>query len=79
MRRHGLGGVKHHVSITKAAMAKLYSGETHVFDVEAPCCLLNKVWFEVMFYLCRRGQENLRSLTKINEPDKNHRVSLQEA
>ena len=45
-------------------MAKLYSGETIVFDDKAPSGLLNKVWFEIMYYLCRRGQENLRSMTK---------------
>ena len=43
LRRQGLGAVKHHTPITKADMAKLYSSETHVFDVEAPTGLLNKV------------------------------------
>lgn len=64
LRRQGLGAVKHHTPITKADMAKLYSSETHVFDVEAPTGLLNKVWFEIMYYLCRRGQENLRCMNK---------------
>ena len=45
-------------------MPKLYSGETIVFDDKAPNGLLNKVWFEIMYYLCRTGQENLRSVTK---------------
>ena len=45
-------------------MAKLYSVETNVIDIETPVGLLNQVWFEIMYYLCRRGQENLRSMTK---------------
>ena len=64
LRRQGLGAVKHHIPITKADMTKLYSGETHIFDVETPCGLLNKIWFEVIYYLCRRGQKNLRAMTK---------------
>jgi hypothetical protein len=64
LRRQGLGAIKHHAPITKADMQKLYSGKTCVFDVESPYGLLQKVWFEVMYYLCRRGQENLRGMTK---------------
>ena len=43
LRRQGLGAVKHHIPITKADMTKLYSGETHIFDVDTPCGLLNIV------------------------------------
>lgn len=45
-------------------MTKLYSGDTFVFDIHTPNGLLNKVWFEILYYLCRRGQENLRTMTK---------------
>ena len=64
LRRQGLGTVQHHPAITKADMAKLYSGNTFVFDIHTPNGLLNKVWFEILYYLCRRGQENLRTMTK---------------
>ena len=64
LRRQGLATVQHHIPITKVDMAKFYSGETIVFDINAPNGLLNKVWFEVMYFLCRRGQENLRAMTK---------------
>lgn len=64
LRRRGLGAINHHSPITKTDMQKLYSGETCVFDVESPHGLLQKVWLEIMYYLCRRGQENLRSMTK---------------
>jgi hypothetical protein len=63
LRRQGLGSVKHHVPITRADMTKLYSGDTVVFYMDTPNGLLNKVWFEVMYFLCRRGQENLRAMT----------------
>ena len=64
LRRQGLGCIKHHVLITRADMTKLYSGDTVVFYTDTPNGLLNKVWFEVMYFLCRRGQENLRAMTK---------------
>jgi hypothetical protein len=55
--------------------------------MDIPNGLLNKVWFEVMYFLCRRGQENLREMfelstdstgkryifQKTSELDKNHR------
>ena len=64
LRRQGLGSVKHHIPITRADMTKLYSGDTVVFYTDTPNGLLNKVWFEVMYFLCRRGKENLRAMTK---------------
>ncbi len=64
LRRQGVGSVKHHIPITRADMPKLYSGDTVVFYTDTPNGLLNKVWFEVMYFLCRRGQENLRAMTK---------------
>ncbi len=63
LRRQGLGSVKHHIPITRTDMTKLYSGDTVVFYTDTPNGLLNKVWFEVMYFLCRRGQENLRAMT----------------
>ena len=64
LRRKGLGNVDHHPTITKPDMAKLYSNETFVFNTNTPQGLLKKVWFEVMYFLCRRGQENLRAMSK---------------
>ncbi|CAB4006433.1 hypothetical protein AC249_AIPGENE19185 [Paramuricea clavata] len=40
LRRQGLATVQHHIPITKVDMAKLYSGETIVFDIHAPNGLL---------------------------------------
>ena len=64
LHHQGLATVQHRIPITKVDMAKLYSGDTIVFDIHAPNGLLNKVWFEVMYFLCRKGQENLRTMTK---------------
>ena len=41
-------------------LRKLYSG----FDVTKPVSLRRKVQFDIMFFLCRRGRENLRDMTR---------------
>ena len=64
LRRQGLGTIQQPPAITKADMIKLYSGDTFVFDIHTPYGLLNKVWFEILYYMCRRGQENSRTMTK---------------
>jgi hypothetical protein len=38
--------------------------ESGVFNTETPATLQNKVFFEIMFYFCRRGRQNLRELKK---------------
>lgn len=43
-------------------LRKLYA--SIALNTETPTGLQKKVWFDVMFYLCRRGRENLRSMTK---------------
>ena len=52
LRRQGLGTIQHRPAIAKADMTKLYSGDTFVFDIDTPNGLLNKVWFEILLYLC---------------------------
>jgi hypothetical protein len=42
----------------------MYSSDTPVFNVHSAAGLQTKVWFEIMFYLCRRGQENLPEMNK---------------
>ena len=42
---------------------KLYCDE-HAFNPMKPVGLQNKVWFDIMFYVCRRGRENLREITR---------------
>ena len=45
-------------------MNKPCSSDNVAFNVGTPVVLQKKVWFEIMSYLCRRGRENLRSMSK---------------
>jgi len=64
LKKKGFGKVDHKPPITKEDLTRLYSGSTPVFYVQSPTGLLNKVWFELMLHLCRRGEENLRGMSK---------------
>ena len=61
MRQEGKGKVHHKPSIQKRDIIKLYS-HPRVFNPSIPSGLLNKVFFEIILYCCRRGQENLREM-----------------
>ena len=63
MKHKGVGAVAHNPPISQVDLVKLYS-DKHTFNTMTPAGLQNKVWFEIMFYLCRRGKENLRGMTK---------------
>ena len=65
----------HHDEIEPEDLLKLYSS----FDVTTPTGLQEKVWFDLCLKLCRRGRENMKSMTKEtfvyeveDEADKNH-------
>ena len=62
LKKKGLAKVEHKPPISDTDMKKLYSST--VFSIDQPKSLLRKVFFELMLFLCRRGQENLRLLTK---------------
>lgn len=36
------------------------------FNIDTPSGLLNKVWFELCLYYCRRGRENQRDMSPAN-------------
>ena len=59
LRKVGKGKVRHKNLIDKGDIKKLYE---HPFNICTPSGLLNKVWFEVLLYFCRRGHENLRDM-----------------
>ena len=42
----------------------MYCERSISFNINTPFGLQRKVWFDLMFYSCRSGQENLRSMTK---------------
>ena len=62
LKKVGKGDTIHYSRIDENDLAKIYSSK--VFDQSTPRGLQLKVWFELMVYICRRGRENLRQLTK---------------
>jgi len=62
MRLDGKGKINHKPSIQKGDMQKLCN-DPYVFNIDTPTGLLYKVFFETVLYFCRRGQENLRSMS----------------
>jgi hypothetical protein len=64
LKREGNASVTHYPPITTEDVKVLYSGNHNTFNIDTPVGLQQKVWFEMMFYLCRRGRENQRGMTK---------------
>ena len=64
LKKKGFGSVEHKPPISDEDLQKLYNPENVVFNINSPCGLQKKVWFDLMFYLCRRGRENQRQMTK---------------
>jgi hypothetical protein len=62
LKRKGLVKVDHTESIEPEDLKKLYTSLTLSPDTSEG--LLHKCWFDVMFFLCRRGRENLREMKK---------------
>ena len=62
MKKEGLCRVSHHPAIIEEDLQTLYN--CGVFSLGEPKSLQRKVFFDIMFYFCRRGRENLRHLTK---------------
>lgn len=62
LKRSGLGNVTHKPVIQADDMVKLRT----YFDAwhSNPLVLLQKVWFDLMMFCCRRGREGLRELSK---------------
>ena len=56
----GKGDTIHYPEIEPEDLRKLYSS----FDVDNPAGLQELCWFNIMFYLIRRGRENVRQMTK---------------
>ena len=59
-KEEGLGDTEHYAEIEPEDLIKLYSS----FDTKKAVGLQEKVWFDVMYQLIRRGRENIRSMTK---------------
>ena len=63
LKKEGLALKTHKECISSEDLDILYRGHHNAFNVNTPIGLLQKCWFEVMFFLCRRGRENLRDMT----------------
>ena len=62
LKKDGQAKVQHKPPILDDDLKKLY--ESGIFNSDHPKTLLNKVFFEIMLYFCRRGRQNLRQLKK---------------
>ena len=60
LKKRGLAKTEHKPPIADHDIKKLY--ESGVFNTDTPATLQNKVFFELVFYFCRRGRQNLREL-----------------
>ena len=63
LKKAGLAKIDHKPIISEEDMRKLYGGGA-VFGLCSPKPLQRKVFFEILYFFCRRGLENIRQLTK---------------
>ena len=61
LKAQGFAKVQHHPSISPEDIQKCY--EMKVVSNDTPISLLRVNWFNISLHFCRRGRENLRSLT----------------
>jgi hypothetical protein len=61
LKRDGLGKTEHTPAIENEDLKTIYTSSA--LDPNTPVGLLQKVWFDSMYHLCRRGRENLRLMT----------------
>ena len=60
LKREGKGAVNHKTPLSTDDFQKLYSSDA--LSTENPSGLQNKVFIDIMVYLCNRGRENLREM-----------------
>jgi len=58
--REGKGGIDHKLAISSSDIDRLYS--SMAINPSTPTGLVQKVWFELCMFFCRRGRENQREL-----------------
>jgi hypothetical protein len=64
IKKSGLGGTQHYPPISEEDLKVLYNNEHHAFNTDTPVGLQQKVWFEILYYLCHSGRENLREMSQ---------------
>ena len=62
LKKRGLAKTEQKPPIADEDIKRLY--ESGVFNTDSPTTLQNKVFFEIMFFFCRRGRQNLRELKR---------------
>lgn len=62
MKKDGAGESKHKEVISEEDIKRLYS--TLTLSTKTSKSLQYKVFFELMMFMCNRGRENLRNMTK---------------
>ena len=62
LKREGLGKVEHTEALEENELKTIYT--SFATNPDTPVGLQQKVWFDIMYFLCRRGRENLRTMTK---------------
>jgi hypothetical protein len=64
MKKKSFGAVKHKPAICQEDLIKLYDVTGVALNPCTPQGLLIKCWFDVTTFLCCRGRENLRQMTR---------------
>ena len=64
LKKSGQGSVDHKPPMAEHDLQALYRADNVALNINTPSGLQSKVWFDIMFYFCRRGQENLCDMTK---------------
>ena len=62
LKRAGLGKVDHTPSLEENDLKYIYCSTT--MSAKTPTGLQHETWFDIMYFLCRRGRENLSTMTK---------------
>ena len=61
LKEMGKGEVQHYPEIQPADLHKIYANQSSTLS---PKSLMQKVQFDIRYYFCRRGSENLHAMTK---------------
>lgn len=62
LKQAGKGNVQHYPIIQESDREKLY--KSVYFSTHTPTGLFNKVQYDIRLYFCRRGAENMHTMTK---------------
>jgi len=62
LKRAGLGKVDHTPPLEENDLKHIYCSTT--MSTKTPTGLQHKTWFDIMYFLCRREKENLRTMTR---------------